>query len=261
MSKLKFKSYTVAAALEASCSLHLRVGGIQEVVMKRTCITILLTIALTASTTIRSVRAQDNKRGVELEQAEQVKQWPDKSKRFALIIGIDKYQDKQISSLNGASNDARALRDALIQYAGFPKDQVTLLASDQPEQRQPTRSIILMQMSNLSGRVPKDGLLLVAFSGHGIERDSRAFLLTADAQSNRDVTLLEDTTISVELMKKRIRDTKVNQVVLILDACRNDPTAGRSTGDNVRSHEHIFKVVQLRRRQPRSAGIRHALCD
>src|SRR5687768_3351132 len=75
--------------------------------------------------------------------------WPTSSKRFALVIGVDKYQDKQITTLGGAANDAKALSDALVRYAGFPADQVILLASDEPEERQPTRGNIIRRLSNM----------------------------------------------------------------------------------------------------------------
>src|SRR5690349_6503904 len=38
-----------------------------------------------------------------------VKELPAKGKRFALVIGVDEYQDTQISRLSGATNDARTL--------------------------------------------------------------------------------------------------------------------------------------------------------
>jgi hypothetical protein len=160
-----------------------------------------------------------------------VDKWPASSKRFALVVGVDEYQDTQISPLAGAANDAKALAEALIKYAGFPQDQVILLASDQPLERRPTRGNILRRLSNLRGLVPEDGLLLVSFAGHGMERGGRGFLCPADAQISGDLALLEDTAIPVEVMRGRIRQTGVKQVVVILDACRNDPS-GRGEAEN-----------------------------
>jgi formylglycine-generating enzyme required for sulfatase activity len=156
---------------------------------------------------------------------------PGGAKRFALVIGVDKYQDKQITTLGGASNDAKSIADALVRYAAFPSDQVILLASDQPDERQPTRGNILRRLSNLRNNVPKDGLLLVSFAGHGMEREGKAYLLPSDAQVSGDIALLEDTAINVEVMRDRIRQTGVEQVIMLLDACRNDP-AGRSDTPN-----------------------------
>jgi hypothetical protein len=178
-----------------------------------------------------SVRAQPASRGLGVSPPDQVRQWPGSAKRWALIIGVDKYKDGQISALKGAANDANALAEALVRYAGFPSDQVILMTTSQPEERQPTRVNILRRLSNLASFVPKDGLLLVAFAGHGMERASQAFLLPSDAQISDDVTFLEETAVSVARMKDRIRASGVGQVVLMLDACRNDP-GGRANAPN-----------------------------
>jgi uncharacterized caspase-like protein len=162
---------------------------------------------------------------------QEVNELPAKAKRFALVIGVDEYQDTQISRLSGAANDAKSLADALVRSAGFPQNQVILLASDQPAERQPTRGNILRRLSNLRGEVPEDGLLLVSFAGHGIERGGRGFLCTSDAQINGDLALLEDTAIAVETMHERIRQMGVKQVLIVLDACRNDPS-GRGEKEN-----------------------------
>ncbi|HMG74097.1 MAG TPA: caspase family protein, partial [Pyrinomonadaceae bacterium] len=169
----------------------------------------------------------------QLHRDEEIKVLPSKSKRWALVIGVDDYSEAQITKLSGASNDAHRVAEALTKYAGFPEDQVILLASDQPLGLQPRRSTVLRFLSNLRGTVPKDGLLLVSFAGHGIERGGRAFLLPSDAIGVNDMVLLEDTAVSVDRIKESIRATGVGQVILILDACRSDPTSGRSGGNNL----------------------------
>ena len=157
-------------------------------------------------------------------QTDQVKALPVSAKRWALVIGVDKYLDPQISPLKGSDNDAQMIANALVRYSGFPQDQVILLATNQPIERQPTRVNILRRLSNLSTTVPKDGLLLVAFAGHGMERGGQAFLLPADAQISDQISFLEETAISMTRVKSWIKETGVGQVVLLLDACRNDPS-------------------------------------
>ena len=98
-------------------------------------------------------------RGIGINPSGNIKQLPTKAKRFAIVIGVDRYDDTQITTLGGSVNDAKTLANALVQYAGFPAEQVTLLASDQPPERQPTRGNILRRLSNLSavlaeGRAP-----------------------------------------------------------------------------------------------------------
>jgi len=180
----------------------------------------------------RRTQAQKDGRGMRVQPPGSLAVLPTSSKRFAVVIGVDEYEDSQINKLEGASNDAKAIVEALVQYAGFPRDQVRLLTADQPVERRPTRNKILRQLSNLRGAVPKDGLLLIAFAGHGIERGDQAYLLPSDAELSNDVSLLEQSSINVDDMRKRIIETGVGQVLLILDACRNDPSAGRGDADN-----------------------------
>ncbi len=170
-------------------------------------------------------------------QSNQVTTLPVGPKRWALVIGVDKYIDPQISPLKGSDNDARMIADALVRYAGFPQDQVILLATNQPVERQPTRVNILRRLSNLSTAVPKDGLLLVSFAGHGMERGGQAFLLPADAQISDQISFLEETAISMNRVKSWIKETGVGQVLLLLDACRNDP-GGRADAPNPLSNAY-----------------------
>jgi hypothetical protein len=165
------------------------------------------------------------------QQTDSVKSWPSKAKRWALIIGVDQYRDGQINALKGSVNDAHTLADALVRYAGFPQDQVIVLTTDQPDERQPTRINILTYLSNLVSLVPKDGLLLFSFAGHGIERDGQAYLIPSDARLSRDVSLLEESAVSVTRMHDRIKNIGVGQVIVFLDACRNDP-GGRANAPN-----------------------------
>jgi formylglycine-generating enzyme required for sulfatase activity len=184
-------------------------------------------------------------------------QWPGTVKRYALLVGVNNYDDPQITPLIGASNDARALEEALAQYGGFDRDRIVRLSSDQPDAaKKPTRGNTLRALSNVLKAVPSDGLLVLAFSCHGVERDGRAFLLPSDAQVNYDVSLLENTSLEVATIKKMIRDkhdpktkvTGVAQVVALLDACRNDPTSGKDLSVNPLSAAYNFDL--------RNAGVR-----
>ena len=157
---------------------------------------------------------------------------PSSDRRWALVVGVDQYQDKQITPLQGAAADAHALADALVKYAGFAEDHVILLATDLPAERQPTKGNILVRLSNISSLVPKDGLLLFSFAGHGIERGGEAFLLSSDAKVSNDIRVVQETAVGAGHIKQWIRDMGIQQVLMLLDACRNDPTAGRSDAPN-----------------------------
>jgi formylglycine-generating enzyme required for sulfatase activity/regulator of sirC expression with transglutaminase-like and TPR domain len=192
----------------------------------------LLQFALVVSfLPVAKLQAQKAERARLLVQPE-VKAIPAKAKRWALIIGVDKYDDENITPLKGATNDANALAAALRDHAGFDENQVIVLTNEQKASRQPTRRNILKYLSNLKGLVPKDGLFLISFSGHGIERDGRAFLIPYDATYTDDPRLLEETAISADVIKRDIKESGVSQVLILLDACRNDPAGGKADSIN-----------------------------
>ncbi|HEY8460185.1 MAG TPA: hypothetical protein VIM99_07380, partial [Blastocatellia bacterium] len=122
---------------------------------------------------------------------------PAEEKRFALVIGVEDYLDGRVGKFNYAASGARAVADALAERAGFRKDRIVLLATGEPADRQPLRSVILGRLASLPDMVSDDGLLLIYFSGHVVERGGKNYLLPSDALTGDDA-LLAETAISVE---------------------------------------------------------------
>jgi hypothetical protein len=147
---------------------------------------------------------------------------PAEENRFALVIGVEDYLDERAGKFNYAASDARAVADTLQQRAGFRKDRVVLLATGEPAERQPLRSVILRQLANLPDRVSGDGLLLIYFAGHVVERGGKSYLLPSDALTGNDA-LLAETAVSVERLKESIRASGAGQVMLFFDAFRKEP--------------------------------------
>ncbi len=157
-----------------------------------------------------------------------VTQLPSREKRWALILGIDKYRE-DISSLKGAVNDAKALKDVLVNNAGFPENQIVMLTTGAANpDLLPTRANILDELNILSYRVPEDGLLLFAFSGHGVSIGSDAYLIPSDGRITKNLSLLRDLSIDVQRIKEVIKEIKVKQVLMLLDACRNELGKGET---------------------------------
>src|SRR6185369_10794591 len=182
-------------------------------------LTVFLMLAILISfSALFQVHGQSSKRKTGLEERKigLIDSLPSSSKRYALIIGVNQYEDPKIAPLKGATNDAQTLADTLKQYAGFPSDQVMLLTTDQQPERLPKRNTILEALSNLASAARRDGgMLLVSFAGHGIERGKKPFLLSSDARlgNDNDVELLEETAVSVTSIKNKLRG--LDQVLLI----------------------------------------------
>src|SRR3982751_1800494 len=111
-------------ALEASRAHMRSTMNMKPRLVIATRVNILLTVLLLLLISPLLVRAQGQTdgRGLKLQASEPIKALPGKAKRYALVIGVDQYADTQITTLGGASNDAKTLANALIQYAAFPSD-------------------------------------------------------------------------------------------------------------------------------------------
>lgn len=157
---------------------------------------------------------------------------PSENKRWALIIGVDNYRD-DISPLYGSVNDAKALKDVLVKNAGFPEKQVILMTTDSTDADLiPNRGNVLDQLDKLSRQIPEEGLLLFSFSGHGVSIGKDAFLIPSDGKIYENPELLRERSIDVLRIRKAIEATKATQVLMLLDACRNDPLKGKGDEPN-----------------------------
>lgn len=144
--------------------------------------------------------------------------------RYAVIIGVENYNDRTIPALQGVNEDATAIKDALVRYAGFPQDHIEFLTSDQAGENRPTKEQILRRLVALTRQVTAHGFLLLAFAGHGIELDGQGFLLPQDAVLAESADLLRETAIPIATLKKLLQQGAEKRVLVMLDVCRERPT-------------------------------------
>ena len=142
-------------------------------------------------------------------------------KRWALIVGIEGYQDPNINNLTYSIDDTRALYEVLVdpERGGFDAQHVRLLTDDAPDASlQPSRRNILSSLRNwLRGTQPED-MVLFYFSGHGIaDRQGKPYLVAVDSTIN----LLEDTAVSMERVNQLLNEIRAKKQVVILDSCHS----------------------------------------
>jgi formylglycine-generating enzyme required for sulfatase activity len=141
------------------------------------------------------------------------------AEKWAILIGVDKYDDPGIGHLRFTVNDAEALHAALTTApGGFPTENVILMTPrvENPLHRPTRNNIIAMLSTWLSLTAPED-TLLIYFSGHGMEHDGRGYVLPQDARRASP----ELTSINIGFIKDQMRLSKASKKVLILDACHS----------------------------------------
>ena len=141
------------------------------------------------------------------------------AKNFAITIGINEYE--HISRpLKYAASDAEKVRDFLLTEAGFNK--VFYFSDNSPSidnfSTRPTRASLLRL---LKLRFEKEFLgagdnFWFFFSGHGARVNGEDYIIPSDGF----VEDVENSAISVNYIIQRLRGCGADNVVLILDACR-----------------------------------------
>lgn len=167
----------------------------------------------------------------------------EKGTKWALLIGISQYDSTEIVPLKFAAKDAAAIAGSL-EDLNFTKNHVITMTSGLARNsgQYPTLQNVMAQLNSLANTMGPDDTLMIFFSGHSYTREAKKgnakvekrFLATVNTNP-LELKTLEETSLSLEKLRERVRAFKAGQVLYILDVCRNDPTPGQEDGDNPRT--------------------------
>lgn len=160
-----------------------------------------------------------------------ISELPKSSNRFAILVGVGKYSDPNITPLPDPQLDVKVLQQVLVDRAGFIADNIIVL-SDDSKNIEPSRANVLGELSKMKTYVSKDSLLLLMFAGHGIVKNDKAFVMPKDAHLTEDMQYLSDTSISVDTIRGYVAQAQVQQAIVLLDTCRDDPLSGHGVSAN-----------------------------
>ena len=140
---------------------------------------------------------------------------------WAIVIGINTYDFLPVDDhLKYAVNDAVKVRQFLCEQAKFPQDNVLLCCDStsgvSPKQR-PSRTGLRDLLKNEIQRAKGADNFWFFYAGHGIVYESQDFLLPCDGNPND----LRETAVPISFVTDCLRDCSANNVVLVLDMCRN----------------------------------------
>jgi uncharacterized caspase-like protein len=160
--------------------------------------------------------------------------------KWALLIGVNDYENDEVSDLQYAVADVKATANELIKSGKFEADHVKVMTSDlqQRSSLYPSADNVIAQLELLAGNIEANDTFFIYFSGHGFQRPDGHFLATANANPSSTLTL-KKSTISLDDLKEMLRSIKARQFVFVLDACRNDPLKGKGDGANRMSNALI----------------------
>ncbi|MGA2641025.1 MAG: SUMF1/EgtB/PvdO family nonheme iron enzyme [Spirochaetia bacterium] len=168
-------------------------------------------------------------------------------KRYAVCIGINDFEDKEIHALRKARNDAKSLGEALKGNGQF--DNVQVMTDDidprhDPQGSYPRLANIRAKLKYLSGFITPDDLVVLSFSGHGLSNEAGdGYLVMADTRRS-DVF---GTSLPVKEIIAWLQKTKVRKSLLLIDACREtiSETASRGLTDDVHLRAQQYERAEV----------------
>ncbi len=145
--------------------------------------------------------------------------------KYALLIGVSKYDPTQLHDLAFAEKDVTELAKTLIEKCGYSKNHVFLMTQTEGGRsirRSPTAKNIRRLLIGLINLCDKEDTLLIAFAGHGIQfvNESANYFCPADADLGDKKTLID---LQKEVYLQLANDCDARVKLLFVDACRNDP--------------------------------------
>ena len=156
---------------------------------------------------------------------------------YALIVGIDEYQDKKINSLEYAIADAEAIAE-MIQNFGFNKENIIILKNEQA-----TRTNFIKTFTEISEKTKENDRLLIYWAGHGVSeriaQGEEGYLVPFDT----DLKGLAYSGIPMSLLSNLSRRPFAKHQLFLIDACYGGLTANKRSLNQDKSTIFSLQVM------------------
>ena len=152
--------------------------------------------------------------------------------RWAVVVGVGRYDHPQIPRLRYAVPDAEAIARVLTRPAGFKREHVLLL-TDTTERKPTLRNLKWALGTFLARAAQRDDTVLIFFAAHGapevdqrgLEQDGFAkYLIPSDA----DPEDLYSTALPMDELQTIFARLEAERVVVLLDTCYSGAAGGRT---------------------------------
>lgn len=151
---------------------------------------------------------------------------------IAVVIGISRYEEKDIPPVEYARRDAETVRDYLIKTLGFHEKNVLQFYDEQA-----TETKLRSVFNRLKNRViPGQSEVFVFYSGHGLPESNEPYLAPYDLQPED----IKTTGYAVKDLYKQMEEIKGKRVTIVIDACFSGQSQG---GALIKSASPLFTKV------------------
>jgi hypothetical protein len=161
----------------------------------------------------------------------------EKGKKYALLVGVRSYDHDSLPDLMHTENDVEEVGKVLAR-SGYLVTLLTTTRGKSNNNALPTAKNIRAELKSILDKVTKHDTILVALAGHGVQlrvkvgggEKEEGFFCPADAKprSTNDAAELSKTMIPLTALFQELEGSGAGVKLLLVDACRNDPKAGRN---------------------------------
>jgi len=165
------------------------------------------------------------------------------ARTIAVLVGIDRYDSRQITDLQAAVRDAKGLAETVTDQGIAEPEDVKLLTSDEGlrSPSRPTKSNIISHLKWAQRVAQADDTFIFFFSGHGISRWGKSHILPVDANTV-DPDLAALTSLALDDIQNLLSGVRCRHQIVIMDCCRNDPESAKGAEDNQATASFIRDV-------------------
>lgn len=160
--------------------------------------------------------------------------------RWAVLIGIQDYDDASLGRLEFPVADATVLHEMLVKRDRVPPNQALLLTNE-------SQVRLRQGISNFLDRIQPDQRLLVYFVGHAYQdADKTVYLAPKDFKKDQAAA----TGLSLQWLVDAMEECKAKEKILLLDACHAGP------GVDVQKEPSTAEMFESLKAPPGQAALR-----
>ncbi len=163
------------------------------------------------------------------------------ARRFALLIGVNYSDSKNISILQNAEEDAASLKNMLEASYNFKCRLLT---------KEATKQSVLDALEEYSKQLTKDDCFLFYFAGHGVTKDKLPYLLPADIEKEDGTLDIDNKGLFAGQIIGKMQKTKAKHTLFVFDSCYS--------GESLKWFETMYPSsgrIETRSFAPRSVQI------
>ena len=153
---------------------------------------------------------------------------------FAMIIGIDNYNNPKINNLSKAAKDSTDFYNFLIKVGGYAKENVSILTNQQANKKN-----IYEHIYEFKNKTDRNDTFIFYFSGHGCSSNNDFILPLYNYDENNKNTFL-----NYEELNNIFSDINAKNVLFLFDTCYSGLLAKKDTNMKVTNGNQLIKLVE-----------------